>query len=141
MSVNIRSKACGAESSNMNVQPVDIGLISVLLLVNTSCPCLFLTLFCLSVSFCFSLFFPSHNFFPFTHSDCLLFRVKSNQISFIHIAQNGNQIASMGFANLYSEQLPLSLEEEETSGRATEEGSLFQDGQTSNRCCMCRKEQ
>ena len=26
-------------------------------------------------------------------------------------------------------------------GRATEEGSLFQEGQTSNRCCMCTKEQ
>ena len=30
---------------------------------------------------------------------------------------------------------------EETSGRATEEGSLFQDGQTCNRCHVYRKEQ
>ena len=30
---------------------------------------------------------------------------------------------------------------EETSGRATGEGSLFQDGQTCNRCRMYRTEQ
>ena len=30
---------------------------------------------------------------------------------------------------------------EETSGTAREEGSLSQDGQTCNRCGMCRKEQ
>ena len=55
--------------------------------------------------------------------------------------------------NQYSEWHPLSLDPwielgksggkkmEETSGRATEEGSLSQDGQTCNRCCMYRKEQ
>ena len=30
---------------------------------------------------------------------------------------------------------------EETSGRVTEEGFLFQDGQTCDRCCVNRKEQ
>lgn len=30
---------------------------------------------------------------------------------------------------------------EEPSGRATEDGSLFQDGQMGNSCCVCRSEE
>ncbi len=37
---------------------------------------------------------------------------------------------------------PLSVEKKmvETSGRATEEGSLSQDGQSGNRCCVCTEQ-
>ena len=90
------------------------------------------------------------------------------QIHFIYIAQNRNRIASMGFTvctvnNILCPSLlwpsvrvrknftcwwkknPFNRVKkktmEETSGRATEEGSLFHDGQTCNRCCMYRKVQ
>ena len=88
----------------------------------------------------------------------------------MYIAQNHNHIASMGFTSCTvndilcpssldsSEEKPCHVDGkkdpfnrvkkqnkkktmEETSGRATEEGPLFQVGQTCNRCRMCRKEQ
>ena len=94
----------------------------------------------------------------FEHKQIACEILTSNQINFIYIAQNQNHIASMGFTictvnnilcpythDSSGEKLHVLMEKkktfnkvnkrtrEETSGRPTEEGSLFQDGLTCNR--------
>ena len=82
--------------------------------------------------------------------------IKSNQF-YLYSSKSQSHFLN-GLYNLYSEWHPLSLDPwfewgttchvdgekktmEETSERATEEGSLFQEGQTSSRCHVYRKDQ
>ena len=82
--------------------------------------------------------------------------IQFNSIYFCIAQNHKSQIRLRGLYRLYSNTTSPDLrpshrirknsiknpfdgeEKEETSGRASEEGSLFQDGQTCNRCCVYR---